>query len=338
MSIFFVLSGFVLVYRYYNSRELDNCSIINNLKFAIKKIKKLYLLHILCMLAMMIFFFVGDKKETINYEFLLRIILNCLLLQEWFPFESRSINGVSWFLCTILLGYFIFPWILKLFKNNYSTKKSAIFIIMSIGFEVFGGLLSLILTTHNLFLDDNLWTNNFFSWIGYYFPLTRVWEIIIGFNLGYIFINRNKKTLSQINVNLFETVGIICTIISSYLYGYMSSKAQCINTMASSSERWWTFSLIFIPSSIILTYTFAFQCGYVSKLLTNKITEYLAKISPYGFLIHFVVYKYISVICYRIPGNNHQFIEQYGAWCNITFGIAISLICSQLYLYFYQKR
>lgn len=60
-SVFFVLSGFVLVYSYYEKNRLAPCSIGNNLFFSCSKLKRLFLLHILCTLEMMVFFFVGDK-------------------------------------------------------------------------------------------------------------------------------------------------------------------------------------------------------------------------------------------------------------------------------------
>ena len=103
-------------------------------------------------------------------------------------------------------------------------------------------------------------------------------------------------------------------------------------------HRWWTYSLVFILGSIILIYTFALQNGFVSNLLSNRVTQYLAKISSYGFLIHCVVFGYLNAVYYRMPGFEEQeFVIQYGGWCQLTFGVVISLICSEIWLRLYSR-
>ena len=64
VSIFLMLSGFVLIYSYYNKNRIKKVSIISNFKFCINKISYLYVLHIICTVAMAVFLFVGNNKET----------------------------------------------------------------------------------------------------------------------------------------------------------------------------------------------------------------------------------------------------------------------------------
>ena len=102
VSVFFILSGFVMVYSYYNKNRIQISSVTESVCFAFKKLKRLYLLHILCTLAMMLFYFIGDNTSSyINAA--VKLFLNALYIQEWFPLDDRSPNTVSWFLCTILL-------------------------------------------------------------------------------------------------------------------------------------------------------------------------------------------------------------------------------------------
>lgn len=338
VSVFFVLSGFVLVYSYYEKNRIAPCSIGNNLFFACSKLKRLFLLHILCTLAMMVFFFVGDKTESISFVFVTRFILNIFFLQEWVPFEIRSINGVSWFLCTILLGYFLFPWFLRLLEKNYSISKATycvgLCLFIEFGFGLVGASLS-----PEIYNENEVWTYDIPHWLGYYFPLARVWDMIIGFNLGYLFIHR-ERVLSSVKVTSLEIVGVLFTVLSCYLFAIMTPAPLYDENavMMSDPHRWWTYSLVFILGSIILIYTFALQNGFVSNLLSNRVTQYLAKISPYGFLIHYVVFRYLVAVYYRMPGfEEHEFLIQYGGWCQLTVGVVISLICSDIWLRLYSR-
>ena len=85
VSIFFILSGFLMVYNYFNQNKIKKISFISSLFFSYSKIKKLYILHILCTIAVMIVGF--ESKDFIYTSF--RFILNCLLIQGYFPIQCR---------------------------------------------------------------------------------------------------------------------------------------------------------------------------------------------------------------------------------------------------------
>lgn len=60
-------------------------------------------------------FFGSDKVDF--YNICLKLLCNLLLIQEIIPMNDyglyRSINPVSWYLCTAVLSWFIFPFIIK---------------------------------------------------------------------------------------------------------------------------------------------------------------------------------------------------------------------------------
>lgn len=113
VSIFFVLSGFLLYYRdRINYSKMPpffaHSSLINNIIFSIKKIKKLYKLHIITMILVI-------PLCTLSIGTVATIFLNIVLLQCWGPLSSInvSLNGVAWYLSTIMFLYFMFPYIKK---------------------------------------------------------------------------------------------------------------------------------------------------------------------------------------------------------------------------------
>ncbi len=337
VSVFFILSGFVMVYSYYNKNRIQISSVSESVCFAFKKLKRLYLLHILCTLAMMLFCFIGDKTSSyINVA--VKFFLNAFYIQEWVPLDDRSPNTVSWFLCTILLGYTIFPLFLRILENHYSNSKALLCIILAVLVQF---LLSYAGSDFPVKekVENSIWDYELTEWFDYFFPLSRIWDIIIGFNLGYLFVNR-KGDFSAKTVSVMEVAGIVMTLLACYLCHKLTPELNITTdaVVLSHPERWWTYSLIFIPGSILLIYAFAMQSGYLSKLLTNRFTLYLAKISPYGFLIHYVVFRYLAVIYFRIHGyENGEFLLKYGILCNLTLGIGISIVCSEIWMRLYDR-
>mgnify|MGYP001064821916 CR=1 FL=1 len=121
VSVFFILSGFLMTYNYYGKKRIESVSFTKNISFAWNKMKHLYPLHIVTMLAMSIFMFIGEGTIPIS-QVSVRIFLNLLLLQSWTPIQC-DINGVSWYLCVTMFLYFLFPYILRGMERKYSVKK-----------------------------------------------------------------------------------------------------------------------------------------------------------------------------------------------------------------------
>lgn len=336
VSVFFILSGFVMVYSYYNKNRIQISSVTESVCFAFKKLKRLYLLHILCTLAMMLFYFIGDN--TFSYiNAAVKLFLNALYIQEWIPLDDRSPNIVSWFLCTILLGYTIFPLFLRILENNYSCSKAFFCIVLSVLVQFLLSYAGCDFPVERV--ENSIWDYDLTKWFDAFFPLSQIWEIIIGFNLGYLFLNR-KCNFSAKTVSVMEVSGIVMSLLACYFTNKLILEPNISKDAVELShpERWWTYSLIFIPCSMLLIYAFAMQSGYLSKLLTNRFTLYIAKISPYGFLIHTVVFRYLAPFYYRIPGyENGEFFLKYGSWCNLTLGIGISIVCSEIWMRLYDR-
>lgn len=313
VSVFFVLSGFIMTYSYYGSDRINLVSFRNNILFARDKIKRLYLLHFLTTFAMAVFMIVGDTVESVE-EIIIKLILNILLIQEWIPMSQRSINGVSWYLCVTAFLYFIFPWILKYMEKGYSgnkAKKMAVGLFL-LQILIGGGCLLIILTGHEIDLE----------WFVYKFPLVRALDFIIGCNMGYLFLKSPQKMIKKAQYTILELVclfiiiiGNLCHIMESTLY----------------PDRWWTFSIVFTISSCMAVYLFAENKGYITRLLTNKFTIFLGELSPYAFLIHFVIFRYLEAICKILYGKEFALYNK--GWINLTIGFVLTILLAWFIAY-----
>ena len=326
-----------MVYSYYEKNRIKECNLWSNLKFSYSKLKRLWLLHIICTLAMTLFWFVGDKTEPV-LKVLLKFILNATWIQEWFPLDQRSINPVSWFLCTIVLGYFIFPWFIQIIERGYSRNKALFVIIICLWAEIVIAYIGTLFPPQQKNVDGLILDPDLTSWLVYHFPLARIFDIIIGFNLGYLFIKRTSN-FSEMKTNFWEVIGIILAVFGNYYFASLAPRLEVgDNIVISRPEQSWGYSLGFVLSSIILVYSFAMQNGFISRMITNKFTMYLAKISPYGFLIHYVIFRYAMAVYYRISGvESGEFLLKYGCWMNLTIGFVLTVICSEIWMRLYAK-
>lgn len=334
VSIFFIVLGFGLVYGYYGSGRISNFSIRDNFVFMLNKIKKLYPVFIVTTLAMTALEFVGNQVDSMNIV-LTKLALNCLLIQEWIPFKYRSLNGVSWFLCTCTLAYFIFPYILRYMEKSYTKKKANIAIILSFAVEILivclGNYLG-IKEVHNSVLESNIQ-----AWLIYYFPLSRIWDVFIGANIGYLFLQNSNDSISESSA--LEVIAILFNMLVLIINTMVTPKHSINgNSVVLYPNLRWLLSLLFTISSGILIYIFALERGKISKFLIGKTTLYLAKISSYGFLIHYVVLAYKSIIYRMLPkifgGGYERFWWDYGRWLNLSIGFVDTLICIELYVRF----
>ena len=339
VSIFLVLSGFVSVVSHYQKEELKT-QLKDVIRYAISKIKKIYLLYVLTTLSLDVFKFVGDITEPIK-KALVQLIANLLLIQEWLPYEERSINLPAWFLCPLFLSYFIFPFVINKMKEKYTKKQALFSIIVLYIVQVIICLISKNIphNEYKEYKENMLLVYNVSDWIIYYHPITRVIEIIIGYNLGYLYINRTKANINK--ATLKETL-VLLLILLSYVAvvstGIKTEYQQIIPTV--NPNNWWRQTIIYTPTTCLLIYLFAFGEGKISKVLVNKVTLYLAKISPYGFLIHWVVYVYLEIVIYRLINQEYiylEFIYYYGPYIKITLGIILTIICCKIWMQVNQK-
>lgn len=188
VSVFFILSGFVMYYSYENKTFL--CLIKDNVLFAIKRIKRLYPLHLLMLIAALVFmatgfFLYSDRSFYVILSDTLQIFLNAMLLQSFVPREEYyfSLNSVSWYLSVSLFLYFSFPFIMSKVKACKSPKAALIKI----------GILYVLLFVLSGMSQVIGFSKEFQTWLTYINPLFRVFDFVIGIYLSFIYLNKTTS-------------------------------------------------------------------------------------------------------------------------------------------------
>lgn len=93
-------------------------------------------------------------------------------------------------------------------------------------------------------------------------------------------------------------------------------------------ELWWIYTLLFTGGSCSLIYLFALNRGLISKALTNRYFLRLAKISPFIFLIHSVVIRYLSAL-FNLAFYEYGWHEGLKPWLLLMIGFPLSIICAK---------
>ena len=176
VSIFLVLSGFVLTYAHY----YDNMkpSLKNNIHFSIQGIKKLYPLHIATMLLAALPMIRGIiVSHNINEGVLLakKIVCDVLMIQSYIPNRSihDAINGVSWYLSVIVLTYFLFPYLRSGIQKVQKKQKTLLVLA-----AIYGAYVMVSFLAGEVFVIDRI--DGYQRWITYRFPPMRVFDFAVG--------------------------------------------------------------------------------------------------------------------------------------------------------------
>ena len=284
VSVFFVLSGFLMVFTY-AGKELAT-SPRDAFRFSVGKIKKLYLLHIVMMAVAIPWEIKKSGLETSARAvglWLIKIISSVSLLQSWVPTWTvfGSFNGVAWFLSAMFFIYFVFPFILKRIRS-YTNVVNAVKAML----VTYGLMIAFTFATRNVVIISTYPDNCY--WTAYTFPVLRIGDFILGCNLGWLYLNRyDRNKTKSISATIAEILIFVLIGISAYIY---SSQKILIG------QNWFKYTNLWIPTSILLVWLFAVNKGKVSRVMTNNITIWIGNISPITFLIHGMVIIYVRII------------------------------------------
>jgi peptidoglycan/LPS O-acetylase OafA/YrhL len=267
VSFFFVLSGFILTYNYHSKLTTLRKEQIK--KFYIARLAKIYPVHVLSFIISIPF----TMKLLSGFSIMKKLIAGCLnitLIQTYVPknWINFSFNAVAWSLSNELFFYLLFPiliWGLLKIRNKKPLNALIIVYLIYLVITIASSL------KREVLVDD---------WELYIFPFLRVFDFITGIILGLIFIqNKDILILSKRTFTLMESLSLLLLFVFITVSPHVNQGLR--------------FSSMYLPIWLFLIYSFAFQRGYVSMLLSNGILVYLGEISFSFYMIHQLVIKYI---------------------------------------------
>ncbi len=247
VSMFFCISGFVLVYA--SEYRMISCGIKENIRFGIDHIKRLWPLHIIVLGFAMILELYGMYAEG-RTDILLeikRFLLQAFLLHAWDKsgIYRDALNGPTWFLSAALFLYFLFPCVINCIKR-IKTKYLA-----AISFLIF--VIQLVLT----YIIGN--SENVFYYT-YFFPPYRCFEFFQGCILAKLFLSRDIQAKHNALWTIFGESGIIIANLV----------VICLANSPYRADVWIENSIYYQPFVLGLIWAFAGNSGMITKCFTNR--------------------------------------------------------------------
>ncbi len=257
VTIFFVLSGFLIANRYYNESEF------NFKEYLLKRFARIFPMYFLLTTATFLFFAIFQTESL--FELLKKYLLNITFLRGFF--DDLKFSGIAqgWSLTVEECFYFLAPLFFILVKKNKILLLLIPIITISIGFL----LVNIFQSSNNLGL---MHSNNFmidFTIFG------RVSEFIVGLALS-IFINEYNFKLKYIT-----HLGVFLVLIFIYLlsiinplngYGTELVFGKIINNL-----------LLPLFGISLLFYGLITEKTFLSKILSSSFFQLLGK-SSYVFI------------------------------------------------------
>ncbi len=255
VEFFFLLSGFLMMQHQEENTDTQSSAEDQAVRYLVHRFRRLFPLYAVSLVgAMLLRWYVYGKPITVTYLF--REMPEFFMLQVfWAPMK---INGALWFISAMLwAGFLVYYLVLK--NKAFFTR-----IFFPLGLLLFCSLASV--KAGHIDIVNNV----YYFWLGGF--LRAFFEIGFGCSLYqiyiYIYIYGKATSLHKIPATILE-IGLSAAVF----YG-----------MLCKTKGDGDFIMVFIISALILV--LAARKGYLSKLLDNKISAYLGKISYPIFLLH----------------------------------------------------
>lgn len=235
MSLFFVLSGFVIHYNY--SHKIRVSPLIGLLNFFIARLARLWPLYFICLGIdlVLIYYRTGSTPDYFQQA----VPFYLTLTQSWFyfplgeyalAFQFGSLAKVAWSVSTEWFFYFCYPLLCFILIKTVKLRQKLFLII---------GLSSIIIITIYLLAAYHLKINavaittfgpiadtvthnehSFFRWLIYISPYLRIFEFILGATVAAVYMQISTASLGAKEkwLGFLLTVTTILTLVPYHYF------------------------------------------------------------------------------------------------------------------------
>jgi peptidoglycan/LPS O-acetylase OafA/YrhL len=289
VSLFFILSGFVLVYNYADWFWHD-CARYR--AFAWARLTRIYPMHLLALLlitpiALWLLAVQPSAPDISAGELVFSWLCNLLLVHASIPMASVLLvwNTPSWSISTEAFFYLVFPLFVRHVLARYTSLRDLVRLVLILYLaEGLALLIALNLLRAAPLLglpDDPLLTS-----VWFYSPLLRVWEFLQGCVLGAI-IPTLRRTSAGAAVAAAGPRGrnILLLLTLAGLLGILSLLAMLPQTLVIAHVGAY---FILSPLLLVLIGLLASGPTLLTPLLTGRVSRLLGEASYSLYIIHWI--------------------------------------------------
>ena len=277
VTLFFVLSGFVLTHAY---NQLPTAFSIRD--FLVARLAKIWPIHAVTL----VLFIIGMKLQPADLN-PLQILASLFLVQDWVPLRKFffAFNTPAWSLSAEFFFYLLFPVIIQKQKRYLTLFLIAAYIITAI----------CVIGSDPIFpapQQDEV--RQFFA---YWSPIPRVADFILGMQT-YVLFERHAHKIRQLKLpwTLLELgtslILLAWTVEGKILANQLLSSGIAENTSRSGLEIWLASAAPAIVCAFLI-FLVALGKGALSKIVSSKLAVDWGDRSYALYMIHFPVFALI---------------------------------------------
>lgn len=275
VSVFFVLSGFVLTYRY---PVLADGAAVR--RFWVARIARIWPAHAVILLLLLA---VGyDVMPAIDSTRLPHALANLALVQSWFPYAGYffGYNSVSWSISTEMGFYALFPLLIAAFGRTWLWKLVLAFVlgIAAVAIAHRYQVAPFQYPAGGVVMEGLIYVN----------PLARLFEFVLGMCTALLWGRHHARVrLSPAGWLVAEAAVLALVLfnvsIASRLFGPAAA------ALGTPGNYWLVMSLAPSLPTALLLLVMASSRGPVARLLAARPLVYLGEVSFAIYLTHLLL-------------------------------------------------
>jgi len=278
VSFFFVLSGFILTFRY---PTLSGST--ETLAFLRSRFARIWPAHIAALaLAMALLY--GASATYPQFYSPRTLIASVALIQSWFGLSDYFMpyNPVSWSISTETAFYLLFPFLIWNFAKTWHIKLTGSLALA----------LAMIFICQHFAVPYLDLTNGGLSMLGlvYIHPAARLFEFVLGMSAAHLWRCWPTPTLGPAMWTVIEGAAVALVLFNVPLTGLLID----VQTLSAPARTWiQTSGSIALPSTVLI-FVAATGRGLISKGLGSAVMVRLGEISFSLYLVHFTVFRFFG--------------------------------------------
>ncbi len=271
VTMFFVLSGFLICMRYYGNSEITGSWFRKYIKNRIARIYPMYLF--LTLLTFLLYFLIGGEASVIGtvQSPILILFLNIFFIRGFFDDLKFTGVGQGWSLTVEECFYLLAPVLFIGIKRN---KNNLIYYPLLL--LVFGITMVLVFSNFSVF---GFFKN--FQFLFLYTFFGRCVEFFIGMKLALIVLEKKEKILPR---PVFTTMGVLGMVIAVSVLVFLPLNGREFGLYHPFGI--FTNNIILPISIAVLYYGLIIEKSWLQKFLSSATMQLLGKSSYIFYLIH----------------------------------------------------
>jgi peptidoglycan/LPS O-acetylase OafA/YrhL len=287
VGLFFILSGFILVYNYFEWFRADTIRYWEYARARFARIFPVYALALLLSTPLVLYYVLADpanNMELPGYE--LSWIANLLLIHVYFPSGQMQTlwNGPSWSVAAECFFYAIFPCFVSAVLSRFTRARVLLLLIIGLfGIELLAFMAS-VGALGWLFPEPEAFTLALVR-IVHKSPFLRVWEFLIGAALGAIFLlsrTQPAKVHARLNNQRTRNVALALALLALLAIALMPTVAG-ISKPIGDALHWY---VLYTPFFALIVITLAAGPTFVTRFLSHPWIVRLGEASYALYILH----------------------------------------------------